>query len=65
MYPKQVKGLVTLAEECIRTIGNAKGKDRLAFGAWIMFDRTGGVKEARSRARAVDPTALFPEKRKK
>ena len=62
---KQVKGLVTLANDCIKTIGNAKRKDRRAFAAWIMFDRTGGVKDARSRARSIDPTALFPRKSKK
>ena len=61
---RQVQGLVRVAEDCIKTITNAKRKDRLAFAAWIMFDRTGGVKDARSRARSVDPTALFPKKRR-
>ncbi len=60
-----MKGLVSIANDCIKKIGSAKRKDRLAFAAWIMFDRSGGVKDARGLARAIDPTALFPKKKKK
>ena len=59
----QVGGIVALATDCLKTIGNAKKKDRKAFASWIMFDQTGGVKDARIRARSVDPTALFPKKK--
>lgn len=56
----QVDGLVTLARDCIKIIGDANRKNRVAFATWIMFDKTGGVKDARNRARSKDPTALVP-----
>ena len=61
---RQVKKPVMLANGCITTIENARGKDRPAFAAWIMFDETGGVKDARSWAKSIDPTALFLRKKK-
>ena len=59
----QVGGIVALAMDCVNKIGNSKKKDRKAFASWIMFDRAGGVKDARARARSIDPTALFPKKK--
>ena len=56
-------GIEALATDCLKKIGNAKKKDRKAFASWIMFDRTGGVKDARIRARSIDPTALYPKKK--
>lgn len=55
---EQAKGYVDLASHCIEIIRNARMKDKLAFATWIVFDRKGGVADARSRARSKDPTAM-------
>lgn len=52
-------GIIETAERCIGIIKNARKKDRLAFSAWIILDRRGGVADARKRARSEDPTALI------
>lgn len=59
MELEQAKGFVDIAIQCIEIIENARRKDRLAFAYWIVFDRKGGVADARTRARAKDPTAFI------
>ena len=49
---------VSVAKECIESINELPKKDRIAFSAWIAFERTGGVADARKRARSSDPDAL-------
>ena len=51
---------VELAKNCIRAITDCPKKDRIAFSAWIAFERKGGVADARKRARSNDPDALDP-----
>ena len=54
----QAKGYINIAKHCIEIIKNARMKDKLAFAAWIVFERKGGVADARARARSEDPTAM-------
>ena len=61
MELEQAKGFVDIAIQCIEIIENARRKDRLAFASWIVFDRKGGVADARARARTKDPTAFIVE----
>lgn len=49
-----------LAEHCLDMISECPKRDRIAFSAWIAFERKGGVADARSRARSSDPDALDP-----
>ena len=58
-----MEGIVELATDCVNKIGNAENKDRKAFTSWMMFDRTGEVKDARRRAWSIDSTTLFPKKK--
>lgn len=53
------RGTIEMAETCIEILRNARKKDRLAFSAWIILDRRGGVADARKRARSGNPTALM------
>ena len=54
----QAEGYIRLAKDCIKIIRNARTKDKLAFATWIVFERKGGVADARTRARSEDPTAM-------
>ena len=49
---------VPMARKCIKGINELPKKDRIAFSAWIAFERTGGVADARKRAKSSDPDAL-------
>ena len=55
---EQAKGFIDVASHCIQLIRNARMKDKLAFATWIVFERKGGVADARTRARSKDPTAM-------
>ena len=49
---------VNIAEQFLDIIFNSSRKDRIAFSAWVAFERKGGVADARKRARSVNPNAL-------
>ena len=49
---------VSMARRCIESINELPKKDRIAFSAWIAFERTGGVADARKRAKSSEPDAL-------
>ena len=55
---EQAKGYISSARHCIAIIRNARRKDKLAFVAWIVFDRQSEVADAGARARYEDPTAM-------
>lgn len=49
---------VNMAMRCLDIIINSSEKDRIAFSAWVAFERKGGVADARKRARSETPNAL-------
>ena len=55
---EEAQGFIDLASDCIELIRNAQRKDKLAFAAWIVVERKGGVADARTRARSKTPTAM-------
>lgn len=55
---EEAKGFIDIASNCINSVKNARKKDKLAFASWIVFERKGGVADARTRARSKNPTAM-------
>lgn len=60
---ERAKFCVRLATECLDIINESSKKDRIAFSAWVAFERKGGVADARKRARSKNPDALEFDKK--
>ncbi len=60
---ENTKTCVRLAKQSLKSMREGKKKDRIAFSAWVAFERKGGVADARKRARSKNPDALELDKK--